>query len=442
MNPLIVNDNSKILKSCFSEISDLTKLVVDVSLNELENSGVFVLPKRLKDSNDLEDKQYIIKSSDGDYYTSNVMGFIGYNNEQLIIKSRFSQNQGYFFYYILSKITKIPNIIDLISSFNANNQILNYLIFIFPMYLKQALRKGPFKKYETFNYNDYNFKGKFEISKHLTTNTPFIGKIAYSRREFSYDNHLMELIHHTIEFIKRTEHGKDILASLKNEINIINELTPSFTLADRYNIIEKNIKFKIRHSYYTEYSALQRLCLMILLYQKHDIGFGNNIIYGILIDGAWLWEEYINTLITKFFYHPMNKEKKYGQKLFDKSSKYIYPDFISRNLNNVVIADAKYKPYTNINRDDIYQILAYMFRFDAMTGIFIYPETSIQISPETLRLNQGFVLADTNNVKPREQVKVVKFGLNIPTETHSFSDFCKLMKTSEDKLIDELKSFL
>lgn len=40
---------------------------------------------------------------------------------------------------------------------------------------------------------------KIEVKK----NTPFIGNIAYSQREYSYDNYLMELVRHTIEFMKK-----------------------------------------------------------------------------------------------------------------------------------------------------------------------------------------------------------------------------------------------
>lgn len=46
---------------------------------------------------------------------------------------------------------------------------------------------------------------------------------------------------------------------------------------------------------------------MILRHQKHQIGKGSRQIYGILFDGAWLWEEYINSLIEDVFYHPMTR---------------------------------------------------------------------------------------------------------------------------------------
>ena len=48
---------------------------------------------------------------------------------------------------------------------------------------------------------------------------------------------------------------------------------------------------KIGYACFREYLALQRLCLLILQHQKHQVGLGFRQICGILFDGAWLWEE-------------------------------------------------------------------------------------------------------------------------------------------------------
>lgn len=62
--------------------------------------------------------------------------------------------------------------------------------------------------------------------------------------------------------------------------------------------------------------------------------------FGIVCDGAWLWEEYINTLIGDSFYHPMNKEGKGKQYLFTSDKRFvglIYPDFISKIRLNALL---------------------------------------------------------------------------------------------------------
>ena len=83
------------------------------------------------------------------------------------------------------------------------------------------MRKGLFKKYVRNRYNDGNVKGTIDIARHIEKNTPFTGSVAYSQREFSYDNNLMELVRHTIEFIKRKPYGNKLLKKAKDEVKQI-----------------------------------------------------------------------------------------------------------------------------------------------------------------------------------------------------------------------------
>src|SRR5699024_11089651 len=66
--------------------------------------------------------------------------------------------------------------------------------------------------------------------------------------------------------------------------------------------------------------------------------------YGVVLDGAWLFEKYMNTVIIDVFYHPNNTEGTGGNYLFSGGAGKIYPDFISKGSKNRIIADAKYKP--------------------------------------------------------------------------------------------------
>ena len=178
------------------------------------------------------------------------------------------------------------------------------------------------------------------------------------------------------------------------------------------------------------YLALQRLCLLILQHQKHQIGAGARQIYGILFDGAWLWEEYVNSLIEDAFYHPMNKGGKGAQRLFDGNIGLIYPDFISRNSEVRIIADAKYKPIDNIGNRDYLQVLAYMFRFDAKAGYYLYPEAEGSDDLK-LWLNRGST--HEKNVMARDDISVTKHGLKIPVDALNYAEFSARMKTCEQE---------
>lgn len=435
MKLLKIKDNTAEKKDAFSEIKYLTGKIADKTLEQLEHEGVFVFPEIVKDAEDITRDQMIIQSVNDTYHSGNVMGFLGCGDERLIIESRFGgKDNDFFFQYLLDKVLDFPNIVDMESDANQDNRLFNFLLFLFPYYLKTAMRKGLFKKYIRHRYNDGNVKGTIDIARHIEQNTPFTGNVAYSQREFSYDNSLIELVRHTIEFIKRKPYGNNLLIKVKDEVKLVIDATLGYEPYDRQRIIEQNKKNTVRHAYFREYLALQRLCLLILRHQKHQIGAGSKQIYGILFDGAWLWEEYINSLIEDVFYHPMNKGGKSAQRLFDGNIGLIYPDFISRNDETRIIADAKYKPLDNIGNRDYLQVLAYMFRFDAKAGYYLYPEAE---GSEDLKLWMNRGSTYEKNVMPRDDISITKHGLKISVDASDYSEFVMKMKVQEQEFKKE-----
>lgn len=431
MKPLRIKDNSSIRKELFSDVPLLTKRIADKTLKKLEQEGVFVFPDLIHDAEDIEEDQIILQSVNDTYRTGNVMGFLGCGKERLVIESRFAaEGQDYFFSYLLERVLEFPSILNLGTNADQENKLFHLLLFLFPQYLKSAMRKGPFKTYIFNRYNDSHVKGTIDVSRHIKQNTPFVGNVAYHQREYSYDNDLMELVRHTIEFIRRKPYGRNLLTKVKDEVQLVVETTQNYRSHDRRKVILENKHNVIRHAYYREYRALQQLCVLILQHQKHQIGSGSRQVYGILFDGAWLWEEYINTLIGDLFYHPMNKAGSGAQRLFDENVGLIYPDFISKNREHRVIADAKYKPIENIGNRDYLQLLAYMFRFDASAGFYLYPEAADK-NNRTLKMNQGSTYE--GNVQPRNDVTVRKLGLKIPNHVPDYESFVRDMQISEQK---------
>jgi 5-methylcytosine-specific restriction endonuclease McrBC regulatory subunit McrC len=431
MKLLKIKDNSRIKKEAFSAIANVTGKIADKTLSQLEQEGIFVFPELVRDAEDITPDQMILQVINDSYCSGNVMGFLGCGDERLIIESRFCDGDNdFFFRYLLENVLDFPNIVDLETDAGWDNRLFGLLLFLFPKYLQAAMRKGLFKHYIRRRYNDENVKGTIDIARHISRNTPFIGNVAYSQREFSYDNHLMELVRHTIEFIRKKPYGNKLLVKVKDEVKLVVEATPGYEAFDRQMIVEENKKNTVRHAFYREYRSLQHLCLLILQHQKHQIGSGSRQIYGILFDGAWLWEEYVHSLIGDVFYHPMNKGREGVQQLFSGNTGLIYPDFISRNNHPRIIADAKYKPIGNIGNRDYLQVLAYMFRFDAKVGYYLYPEAE-GLNDLLLWLNKGSTYE--KNVVPREDICVIKHGLKIPVNAKNYDEFKQEMKENEQK---------
>lgn len=431
MTLIRINDNSLNKKELFSDIQNLTCKIANKTLKQLEREEIFVFPKLIDNTTDLTNEQMILQEVNNNYRTGNVMGFIGYGSERLILSSRFCINDNdYFLQYLLDRVVDIPNIVDLNSDAHQEHRIFDLVVFLFPNFLKQAMRKGLFKKYVLNRYNNENVKGSIDIPRHISINTPFVGKIAYSQREFSFDNALTELVRHTIEFIKRKPFGRTLLNKVKDEVKQVVDATPAYEPYDRQRVLDLNLKKKVRHAYYKEYLALQKLCILILQNQKHQIGTGFREIYGILFDGAWLWEEYINSLVGDYFYHPTNKNGGGAQWLFQGPKEkigLIYPDFIGKDKHNRIIADAKYKPVENIGNKDYLQVLAYMLRFDAKTGYYFYPEAEGG-NELVLNLNRG---CSYEKVQVREDIKVFKHSFKIPKSASNYSEFTQEMKRQE-----------
>ena len=446
MGSIKVKDNSPVCKcKVDSAISKIKEKILDKTLERLtlEDDGVFFLPEQIKESDDLNKHQLILRSSRSnhlEYKTGNLMGFLNYKDESFIISSRFSdEDNDFFLQYVLSKVLGTPNIVNMWANTNREFQLFNFLICLFPFYLKNAMRKGIFREYIRYQYNDKNVKGTIDIARHIRKNTPFSGNFSYSQRELSSDNPLMQLVRHTIEFIKKEPLGQNILAKVKDEIRLITEITPSYKPTDTQKLIAQNYRKPVTHAYFHEYRKLQRLCLLILQNTKHQIGSGSNQIYGILFDGSWLWEEYLNTIIGHIFHHPNNRKKERREYLFQQQQGEIYPDFISKDNNPRMILDAKYKFREQNSNKDYFQLLAYMFRFESNLGFCVYPEIGVS-KEDHLILDQGSRYEEGVSQR-REDIVIRKYGLKIPTDAENFEVFSAEMKKSEQEFLNTLLNY-
>ena len=238
MKQLRIKDNSQNNKDEFYEIPNLVKSICDKTLDELEKEGVFVFPEFVSDAEDLTKEQTILKSINDTYCSSNVMGFLGRGEERLVIESRFSTGkEDFLFQYLLERVMEFPNLVQFETDETRDNKMFTLLLFLFPSYLASAMRKGIFKTYVNRQYNDENVKGLINVDRHIRLNTPFVGNIAYSQREYTYDNYLIQLIRHTIEFIKRKPYGNKLLNKVKDEVKQIIDATPNYAAKNLVKVV-------------------------------------------------------------------------------------------------------------------------------------------------------------------------------------------------------------
>lgn len=344
------------------------------------------------------------------------------------IYSRFdNQKHDFFLHYMLQKVFSF-NIFSLDFTSSEDN-VFEFLVYMFPTMLKKAMRQGIYKEYKRFRHNDANVRGTIDISRHIRENIPFRGTVAYNTGEFSFDNSVTELIRHTIEYIKTIPSGDIILSSDKTVEDCIKKIvsyTHSYNHTERIKIIQDNLRPRI-HPFYKEYTALQKLCVQILRHEEIKYGTDDDRIYGILFDGAWLWEEYLNTLLCeKGFIHPENKLGTGAIYLFEHGGQR-FPDFWKQDF----VLDAKYKKLAingnrlDIDRDDVHQIMAYMYRLKASKGGIICPYVGESNKVISQRMHKDSYLGT-----------MFLYALAIPSDCNSYEEFVKRIAVNENSLLN------
>ena len=415
---------------------DLAK-IANLSVRDLCNNGnanLLIFPNCMDMIKDGVADSCICTLNDSRLETGDLMGFVGINNCQLAISSRFAKgdNEDYFLHYMLQKVFNI-NLFDLQYT-SSNDNIFDFLVYMFPYYLKKALRQGLYKQYIRKDYNDSNIKGVINVTAHIRYNTPFLGRISYRVREYAYDNHLTQLIRHTIEYIGDSCMHSVLKMDADTETCVarIFHSTPSYNKQARSFILNKNV-VPISHPYYTEYRILQKLCTMILTHNRLKYGTSEDKVYGLLFSGSWLWEEFLfKSLLDKCgFKHPHNRTEEDGVYLFEKPDDYSgvgarysrckrYPDYLKAGF----ILDAKYKHLDKnvIDRNDMHQVISYMYVESAQKGGFIYPSSADDVVIAKLGVLRGYAGIMYN------------IGVPIPKNQPSYKEFVKCMDETLEKL--------
>lgn len=429
--PIQTRDNSerRLSEEELCHLDTLQKLaeptISDLCLEEHPNLLIF--PQDLDVYGDKIGDAHLFEVKGDKITTGNIMGFIGCGDTKISICSRFAQDKNdYFLHYMLRKVFAV-NLFDL--QFNSDEEsIFDFLFYLFPAFLKRAMQQGMYREYQTREYNDANVKGRIDVSRHIRRNIPFAGSIAYTTREYAQDNHLTQLIRHTIEYISRHRYSGNILQNdedTSDAIKAICQATGSYNRNERQKVMNQNLR-PISHPYYGEYRPLQQLCLQILRQEEMKYGRDDDEIYGVLFDGAWLWEEYLNTFLASIgFEHPRNKEGIGHKSLFKDGSGWCYPDFLSPQM----VLDAKYKWYDDWNKvqtKDLYQVISYMHVLNLRKGGFIVPVDwkSLRFPTKTLKGMGGDMSI---------------YGMNVGYKAESFEDYNFKMALSEQMIIDKLE---
>jgi 5-methylcytosine-specific restriction endonuclease McrBC regulatory subunit McrC len=239
----------------------------------------------------------------------------------------------------------------------------------------------------------------------------------------------------------------------KNAVITMTQATPTYNTKDRNRIINLNLR-PVTHPYYSEYTALQKICLQILRHEALKYGQEKDKVYGVLFDGAWLWEEYLNTIFTNArleITHAKNKTGENGIPIYNGSKRY-YPDFYRRNdcVEKSFVLDAKYKRLglevkadgqedekTNtiaIGREDLFQMITYMHVLPARNCALLYPI-------EPYESNTSAIVPSSPRQLHGDGGEIIGIGIPIVNEAE-FSKYCDSQGIIEKQLVVEIKKWM
>lgn len=403
-------------------------------------------------------------------YTTNIVGFVRNDSGsvQLSISSRFSERKGpdgnkqpvpfwedRFIAYMMDHVLHF-NVLNLDFASQPDRSWQYLLVLLFPAYLQQALGKGMMRQYVRREHNDSAVRGRIDIARHIRENMVHNGKIAYVTREFDEDNPVTELIRHAIEYIDRMPFSRRLLTKepTRSLVRQIRQATPHYRQGDLGRVLAYNRRHRVNHPYYREYRTLQQLCLSILTHGGvRFTGEDGQRLNGFIIDIAWLWEEYLNTVLKSHRFktiHPRNKEKDpekagwfhYFVEHSGKTGR-IAPDFLLQKTDDspVIVADAKYKREDNIKGRDYQQVVSYMMRFESKCGLYLHPlEFGNKDTFKPLHLRRG--LDEKTNLSQPEGT-LYPIGLSVSNDKGGdYAAFCDLMKVREKELVDKITKII
>lgn len=321
------------------------------------------------------------------WFTGNFVGVLSLGNDGSIeIYSRF-EDDNHRFAFINHMLNKIYDLNDLFLTQGGNNKTeLNFDLLLklsFLSKLKNAYREGEYKSYEKVHKNDTSPRGTIDIARHIKLNLcPENYKVAYSYNEYTSKNSYIYLVRLCYEML--FQNGK------KPKVKEVDDLlfkSQDYWSYDKRQIIHKNENKPITSPLFKCHRDLQKFCLDVLKHKKMTLdSFGTEDgKYGVLIDCAWIWEEYVATLLKDYFIHKTMSSKEKDNLFVDEKGKgfqRIIPDYVGKNFLPV-IADAKYmnlygkRDLQDEQRNSVYyKTVMYMQRYQAKLGMIFYPSIS------------------------------------------------------------------
>lgn len=373
-------DNGKIALSLnigqFKTLPNSTFLSLSYNESKLDDKSCVLL---ITPNASSEEKKWSVQSG-------NFVGSFQYDGHQIEIKSRFSD-------LFLARMLSVANNVFISDVFGQDSKSMNSADFILYLLFVQKLEKafllGLPKSYQKQEHHSANVKGKVNITRLISKDIPFKGKISTDSRERVVDENIISVLNQALSVIFRN--NKTIAKNVNHVYAAIRQLNPKSYSRD--SLISARTSRALSNPLFSGYRQVLDLAELIIKHNQLSQSKTNDKhSFGFLIDVAELYENYLSALLRKGFpdWRVESPEITIYQDTFFRRK--IIPDIVMKKDNQVIVFDAKYKSMhfngrTNlsmgdIDRSDFFQIHTYMSYYDSqldtelIMGGLLYPFSS------------------------------------------------------------------
>lgn len=350
-------DNGKIALSLnigqFKTLPNSTFLSLSYNESKLDDKSCVLL---ITPNASSEEKKWSVQSG-------NFVGSFQYDGHQIEIKSRFSD-------LFLARMLSVANNVFISDVFGQDSKSMNSADFILYLLFVQKLEKafllGLPKSYQKQEHHSANVKGKVNITRLISKDIPFKGKISTDSRERVVDENIISVLNQALSVIFRN--NKTIAKNVNHVYAAIRQLNPKSYSRD--SLISARTSRALSNPLFSGYRQVLDLAELIIKHNQLSQSKTNDKhSFGFLIDVAELYENYLSALLRKGFpdWRVESPEiELYPEQFFTRK---IIPDIVMKKDKEVMVFDTKYKKMLmkdrnhyggDIDRSDFFQINTYM----------------------------------------------------------------------------------
>lgn len=256
---------------------------------------------------------------------------------------------------------------------NVKRQNMDLLEIYFEMYLKevdQLLRRGLVKKYRKNTSNVKALKGKLDFAGNIRYN--LVHKERFYTEHQVYDrNHLLhQVLYCALDIVEQFTRSTRLYDGCKR-------VMLNFPQVDRLVVSSQQIHRLQLDRKAGHYQTAVDLARLIILNYSPDIRKGKEKMLSLLFDMNQLWEEYILTILRKFFQDQDVEIIGQDSRAFWGNNT-LKPDIVLKKDGKTYIIDTKWKrpQQKSASVEDLRQMYTYCRFWDAEKALLLYPGDS------------------------------------------------------------------